>query len=606
MSAAVLDKIRERPWPWVIFAVAFLARLIYIIEKSMNDPAFAFPMVDELWHWRWASEILSVSFWGDDAYFRAPLYPYFLALLTKLTGFLSTQGEPPFAQLFAIRTLQAALAAGTATLVYHLGREQFSQRVGAFAGLAYALYGPLIFYETMLLIPVLYLFLLAAALLWFTRWLRDGETKLLVYAGLLFGLSAIARPNILLVMPLLAGLIFFRDWNKRGAVAAIIPVALLAVATAIPVLSVTLRNKIVTGEATLIAVQGGVNLYLGNNPEADGFTMSMPQLPPTDRQGWSQFQGFTKQLAEREAGRALTPQEESDFWSAKAWDFITENPGQFLALCGKKLYMIALGFENSDNGDIYQNREYSRLMSLLLWRDIIQFPWGVIFTLGLIGLVVQWGSRRELAPLLLILLGYLPTVFLFLVTARHRLPIVLLILPFAGAGLFYLADRLREKKPSLVALAPLALVILLFPFNRVPDFLSQTGFAQQNVSQIYRQQGIAHERAGNYVAAQEAYERALEVDSLNHVLWNDLGAALWRQNREEEAATCFQTSTNLDSAYIEALLNYGQMLMGLGGYDRARAKFEEAGVRQPEDVRPLINIGDIHARLGEFEDAERT
>ncbi|MCH7879746.1 MAG: glycosyltransferase family 39 protein, partial [candidate division Zixibacteria bacterium] len=306
MLASLRQQIAHNPWPVAIFSAAFLVRLIYIIEKALNDPSFAFPMVDELSHWVRANEILNVSFWGDGAWFRAPLYAYFLALLTKLTGFLSAAGEPPMAQLFAIRTLQALLAAWTATLVFKLGTETISKRVGAFAGLAYAFYGALVFYETMLLIPVLFIFLLVSATLNFMRWVEKRENKLLLYAGLLYGLAAIARPNILLVMPLLALVVFYqlreKKYSTRNLKYTLKHVALLTVAVCLPVFSVTLRNIIVTGETTLISTQGGVNFYLGNNSEATGLTMILPEIELDESVSWSQFTVVTQRIAEKESG----------------------------------------------------------------------------------------------------------------------------------------------------------------------------------------------------------------------------------------------------------------------------------------------------------------
>ena len=54
----------------------------------------------------------------------------------------------------------ALIAAGSATLVFLIGRQLFSRKVGILAGLIYAIYGTLMLYEAMLLIPVVYIFLI--------------------------------------------------------------------------------------------------------------------------------------------------------------------------------------------------------------------------------------------------------------------------------------------------------------------------------------------------------------------------------------------------------------------------------------------------------------
>ncbi len=605
MSTSFLDNVRKNPWPYAIFAVAFLARLIYIIEKVFNDPAFAHPAVDELWNWRWAEEIRTVSFFGDDALFRAPLYAYFLAGLKSITEFLTPAGGEPTAQLFVIRTFQAALAGVSALLVYRLGKETISERVGKFAGLAYGLYGTLIFYETMLLIPVLFLFLTIAATLQFVRWAKNQEMRTLVYSGLLFGLAGIARPNILLVMPLLAAYVFLVksqvDSTMSTMASRLKNVAVLTLAVCIPVFSVTLRNKLVTGEATLIATQGGVNFYIGNNLAAEGLTMQIPELD-LNNVSWSKFIPETKRIAEKEAGHALTPAEQSAFWTDKTVDYISSHPMDFLKLTLKKIAYLGLGFENSDNGDIYFKRRQSLLMTALLsGRDFaIKYPWGLLFPLALLGMVVSWSKRRTLAPMYLIFFGYLPTIFLFLVTARHRLLLVPFVTLFSGAGFFYLYDLVKQGVMKRVIVPGAATVGAIVVLNSV---YFDIGFS--NPAQIYQNQGIAYTRQAAWPQAAAAYSKAVEVDPESYVNWNELGYALMSMDSIDQAAYCYDKSFELNPQYIEPLLNYGQMLSHLTVFDKAIERFEQAQEVAPNDFRPAINIGDVYLRQGDYENAEK-
>ncbi len=602
--SSFVGRVKENPWPYVIFAVAFAARLIYIIEKSINDPAFAHPMVDELWNWRWAEEIRTVSFWGEDALFRAPLYAYFLAGMKSLTQFLTQTGEAPATQLFVIRTLQAALASVTAVLVYRLANETVSEwasdRVGKFAGLAYGLWGTLIFYETMLLIPVVFLFLTVAATLQLVRWAKRPQLSTLVYSGLLFGLAGITRPNILLVMPLLAVYVLFVGAKSSLLVGRLKNVLILTLAVCVPVFSVTLRNKIVTGEATLIATQGGVNFYIGNNPVAEGLTMQIPEVN-LDNVSWSHFAPTTKRIAEKEAGRALTPTEESSFWTDKAFDYISANPMAFLALTWHKITYIGLGFENSDNGDIYFKRGQSLLLTALISGRTfpLKYPWALFLPLALIGMTVAWKKRESLGPLYLIFFGYLPTIFLFLVTARHRLLLVPFIAIFSGVGFYYLYDLVKENAVKRLILPGGVTVGLMIILSVV---YYDIGF--QNEAQIYQNQGIAHTRRGDWTEAANSFSQALEVDSMSYINWNELGYAFMRMDSVERAGRCFNKSFELNPQYIEPLLNFGQMLSHTTMYDLALKRFEKAHQVAPNDFRPIINIGDVYLRQAIYDSAE--
>jgi len=191
--------IKKHKWPLIVFSAAFLLRLIYLLQYRSN-PAFNYPMVDELWHLNWAREIIGGNFWGDEAYFRGPLYPYLLA------GFLLVTGK----SLFLVRFLQIIIASFSAIMVFLLGRRVFSEKIGIISGLAYAAYGTIIFYETMLLIPVVFIFLNLLAVYLLLKHKGEYNLKRWLLAGLIAGLSAIARPNILILMP------FFLIWIYFG------------------------------------------------------------------------------------------------------------------------------------------------------------------------------------------------------------------------------------------------------------------------------------------------------------------------------------------------------------------------------------------------------
>ena len=129
--------IKEHKWLLLIILSAVIVRLIYILELTAQ-PDFAVLMVDEKWHWLWAEEINKISFWGEGSYFRAPLYPYFLSFL-----YFITNGSILFSKI-----LQILFCGGTVYFLYRLTEHLFGKTTAAVAGFIYALYGVLIFYET--------------------------------------------------------------------------------------------------------------------------------------------------------------------------------------------------------------------------------------------------------------------------------------------------------------------------------------------------------------------------------------------------------------------------------------------------------------------------
>ncbi|MCH9025210.1 MAG: glycosyltransferase family 39 protein, partial [candidate division Zixibacteria bacterium] len=262
------DFLAKNRWPLIIALAAIVVRVFYLVELS-NQPGFSVPMVDEKWHWLWAQEILEKSFWGEGSYFRGPLYPYLLAFFYFITD----------ASIFWAKFLQILICGLTATFIFKIGRRLFNETVGVISGFAYVFYGTLVFYEAMFLIPVLFLFFLVWGMCRLIENQDSSSLKSWAITGLIFGLAAITRPNIIIVVPFLALWLFFRhrkpslDW-KISIRPALVMVAGLFLAIA----PVTIRNYAVTGDLILISSQGGINLYLGNNEAADGLTMIMPEV----------------------------------------------------------------------------------------------------------------------------------------------------------------------------------------------------------------------------------------------------------------------------------------------------------------------------------------
>jgi predicted membrane-bound mannosyltransferase len=103
-------------WFLLISAVAFLLRLVHLLQLRHNDPLFLSPQMDSLYHHQWALAIAAGREFIADAFFRAPLYPYFLGLLYKLFG----------ANPLVVRIIQSLIGSVTCGLAYLLARRLFS------------------------------------------------------------------------------------------------------------------------------------------------------------------------------------------------------------------------------------------------------------------------------------------------------------------------------------------------------------------------------------------------------------------------------------------------------------------------------------------------
>ncbi len=572
----LLDK--QHRIAWLLAGLAFAVRAVYLLELS-RDPTFSVPIVDEKWHWEWAHAILDGPVLGEGAWFRAPLYPYFLALPAWITD----------SSVFWSKLLQSVLSIGTTLFIYRIGLNLFGRTVAIISGAAYALYGVLVFYETSFLIPVIFLFFICWAM---ARLLehRDSTRPLdWILTGILFGLAAISRPNILLVMPLLAIWLWWEHRDKMPLKRLLLPVS-LAVGVCLVVFSVTARNYAKTDEFILISSQGGVNLYLGNNPVADGLTMLMPDVDLDESVSWRQFQSVTENAAESEMGRPLSPAQESSYWSDKAFDFILSHPGDFISLVWRKTVYLLSGFENSDNADIYYQRNYSVLYSLLVWDGPVAFPFGLLLPLAIVGFVLTRADRRRLLPVYLFIIGYIPSIVLFLVTARHRLPLVPFLIVLAAAGVVRAIALVREKrlKPVLpvtaVAVAALVLCNMTwYDIGRASEF------------QIYFNNGLRYEKIGDWRAAEREYEKAYREFPQSASIANNLGHARLQLGKTEEAITDFRTAIRLNQAYGPAYTNLGMVYHRREQYDTALTLYRLSMERST--TVDSVNLAQTHENM---------
>lgn len=573
----------HKQWAILIFGMAFVIRLVYLLQIKSN-PFFYSPMVDELWNIQWATDILEKSFWGDQVYFRGPLYPYLLALFLKITG----------SEYFWTRLIQIVISSASVSLTYLLGRQFFSERVARLGAVFHALYGMLIFYEAMFLIPVIFVFLNLLGLYVLARNRDNPDKRPFFLAGLIFGLSAVARPNILFVVPFLALWIFFRFRKRIETRSIIVVLVAFFVGFGLPIAPVTARNFIAADDLVLISSQGGINLYLGNNTAAEGLTMMMPEIALDASIPWSQFAPTVAEYAEEQVGRPLKPSEVSGFWANKAKQFIFEHPGRFLGLTYKKFVYFFAGFENSDQHDIYDFRRYSPLFSILVFDYGLKFPFGLFAPLGLLGIGLCYRKWKDLAPLLIFLIAYIPTVILFLVTARHRLTIIPILLLFAAHAAIYLWQKLKKRQVMSILVPGTVFVLLLV--------ISNTNFFDlglKNVAQIHQNLAITYSRQGKYEDAIKEYNLAITETPGVPALYFGLGTTYLNMSRYREAVEQLTIAVSIDPDYAAAFINLGRAHENLGDYERAEMAYRRAATLEPDSPDAYACLGDLLSARGD-------
>jgi len=543
----------------VVFAVALAVRLAYV-AAFRSSPFFGGLMVDAQWHDEWAWD-LARGRWtpGGHAFFRAPLYPFWLGLWYWILGH----------DLTAIRVVQAVVGAGTAAALAGAGRRLFGGRAGLAAGLIVALYGTLVFFDGELLIPNLFLALLAWSL-----FLLAGRPRLrneLAAAGLL-GLAAAARPNVLALVPVLLVRLWMAGRGPR--------VALLAGATALlPALGLTAANAAIEGTWVFVASQGGVNFYAGNHSRASGRSVEIPEL--TDIVSWRQFVAESRQVAERAERRPLDSGEVSRWWFRRGLEWIAGHPAGAARLAALKAYYLLNAFEIPSNRDPYFQRP--GVLKALLWRaGPFAFPWGLVFPLGVAGAVLALGDPRRRAwavPLVLWFALYALSLLPFFVTGRFRLgllpPVVLLAGYALGAGRRLAAPRV---------LIPAAVALIAANSNLA-------GAQTENRAQELVRLGDAQIRGGRPADGLRSLEAGYRQDPQNPAAADLLAEAYMRQGRPADAVPLFQQAVNARPGDPDLRFNLGVALLEQERFDEAAGAFGVAVRLDSTDAQAWTNLG---------------
>jgi 4-amino-4-deoxy-L-arabinose transferase-like glycosyltransferase len=168
------------------------------------------------------------------------------------------------------RIVELLLGLAAIVVVYLLGRRINCAPAGLIAALGVAIYPPFIHSTGALYSEPPAIFTLPAAVLAF---LWAGERQRLrawLVPGLLFGLTALTRPEYLLVGVAFAALAAIRIGRERGWRPSLAGAALFAAAFLLPIVPWAVRNQVVLHRTVPISTGGGKALYVGTFLPADG------------------------------------------------------------------------------------------------------------------------------------------------------------------------------------------------------------------------------------------------------------------------------------------------------------------------------------------------
>lgn len=391
----------------IVLVVALAWRLVYALLYR-GTPFFDQPVVDAQTFHLWAEAIRDGRPFVPGVYFKPPLYPHVLAVLYDLFG----------ARPAPVYLLQSLMGAATCVLVLGLGRVVFTPRTALVGALVCALLPILPFLEFQLVAEPLTTLLTMAALVLLVA--RGERRRLVAVAGLMIGIAALGRPNLLVLAPVLACWLWRRDGRRLGAA------LVLLVGIGVGIAPATLHNMR-EGRLVLVSANGGVNLWTGIRPGADGASAIPIGIL------WDDVQ-----LEAAEAG-APDPAAADRWLLRRSLDQMRDDPARAVVLFGRKLLLLVNAHEGRNNiGADWLAREHGMVTLHRWWPGF----W-LVAPLALLGLAAvlrpRWfgldrPARPALVPLLWTLAALALVVVPFFVNARFRQPLLPLLALLAAHG----------------------------------------------------------------------------------------------------------------------------------------------------------------------------
>ncbi|RME27188.1 MAG: hypothetical protein D6806_04995 [Deltaproteobacteria bacterium] len=251
-----------------------------------------------------------------------------------------------------------------------------------------------------------------------------------------------------------------------------------------------------------VSSSGGINFFIGNNPEASG-RFHLPRgiiekgVSGVSHSGF--WQGF-RSIAEKAEGRPLSASEVSSFWYRRGFEFWFDAPSEALRLTGRKLLMSLSGGEMS----VHHPYEFGK--TLVPWLGRLP-GFGVVFPFALLGLVLGW--RNPTVRWLAAMLGaYWLTMLLFFVADRFRIVMLPLLAVSAAAGMVLFVENLRRGSRTRVWPC-MTLMAVAFIVTTNPTYGDRV--ARKYAASGYNRLGKAEADRGHYRLAMMHFGRSLSL-----------------------------------------------------------------------------------------------
>jgi len=575
---------REKRWierggilSGALFLLALVVRLAYLWSSSDN-PTFFAPVVDSETYDRLARAFAAGEGLSHEFFWQPFFYPSFLSLAYAVSG----------SSIVFVKVLQAIVGATTCVLTFRLGAAVFDRRAGLLAGTITALYGPLVFFDGELLSTVWAAFGAVALILLSLRAARSRRPWTFLALGLCGALAVVTRPTFL---PFFVGscvwlVVTVRKQTPRPRLRIVLVSILLGLVVVwVPV---ALLSRAHTGRTSIFPASAGINLFIGNNPDA---ARTMVIRPGSE---WNELTNLPRRHG------VVRKQDTGKFFLRRTAEYMRDDPAGFLRGLVLKTGHLLSSRELPRNVDPYVFGDYSVVLRVLLWKiGGFGLPFGLLLPLAAIGVLLC--RERLPGPLVCFLLLYPLSIILVFGAARYRVPLVPALAVVAAGGCFALpaaigARRVRRLLATAAVVVTLLLVATLpgpYPQERV-NYRAEMSYAL----------GTRSMNEGDLESAANHLRRAIRMRPEHSDAHNHLGLTFLKMNNQTLAMRHFEQAVQANPRSVTARKNLAGLLESRGRPEEALREFRAAVEHDPFDPDMLLRLGAALIRLERYGEAE--